>query len=335
MSSVTALNLVNRVRLLRRQPTTQNFGTPEDTVTLNALNMAIHDILSTRRWEFNLRHNGQLSLQSRSTDLTTSLSVLSGQSNNIMLLTSTEDLFSSQFKSGQIGRIIPGGDADYGDTGFRCLSYSDVSQYVVGVTIASPLYETAAGTDGTLYWAEYILPDTVQSVVRMRHQEETLEVEQVSPGAEYDELFPRPHIEYGPPRSVAIGGFDVETYDFDAATVPEAGLRVAVWPVPDTRYVLDYSYYYRHPELVNETDLLSGVPEENVNDVILEAASIVKMAWDADYAGAHFSDMAQERASAKYRSGSGSPGQRHRVRSFEGGYSHHGITNGFPGKVIG
>jgi hypothetical protein len=55
MASITALQLVNRVRLFRRQPEQTELGSPEDVVTLNAVNMAIDDILSTRKWDLQMR----------------------------------------------------------------------------------------------------------------------------------------------------------------------------------------------------------------------------------------------------------------------------------------
>ena len=119
---------------------------------------------------------------------------------------------------------------------------------------------------------------------------------------------------------MAVGGFDISTYT-TAGTVPAPRLRAVVWPVPDDEYVLTYSYYYAHPEFTDGDSTLVGVPANLVNDIVWEALSIMKMAWDGDYTAAHFSDMAQAQASAKHVAYGGSKSRRHTVRSWDSGRS--------------
>jgi len=76
------------------------------------------------------------------------------------------------------------------------------------------------------------------------YEENPLTLTQVSPMARYEELFPRPHWDEGPPELVAVGGFDTATYDSSTGDPPpEPKLRLAVYPIPDEDYILNYSYY--------------------------------------------------------------------------------------------
>ena len=329
MPSVTALEMLNRVRLYRRQPTTDSFATPEDVVTLNAINMAIEDVLSTRKWEFDLRHNGQLTLRSRLTDayITTNAGQTAAAITYLPAITDADVL------GDYVVRVIPTGVEDYVSTPFRIQSASGSAGIYSFIVLNTKFPETTLTVDAVLHYSEYIMPDTVGEVVRASFKETPVRLEQADPTVRYDEMFPNAHETFGPPEVVAVGGFDTPTYDSRIAT-PAPGLRLAVWPVPDDDYVIDYSYYYKHPELVATTDVLQGVPNAVVNDIVLKAASIVMMTWDQNYAAAHFSDMSEDQAALKHRAYKGSSG-RHTINSFENGSSVMRVHNGFPGKVIG
>ena len=331
MSSVTLLALVNRVRLFRRQPTTTVVTTPEDEVTVNAINMAIEDVLSTRRWEFDLRHDGQI--------------VLRGLLSSAFVTTSADSTIAIIAKSGLVDadvlgpyvvRVLPTGIADYANTSLRINSSAGgiggAGSGVVTLEAAFPI--GAVLSDCELHYNEYILPDTVREIVRISYQEDGLNLVQADPVLRYDELFPAQSDRTGAPDTIAVGGFDIETYQ-TALGAPSPGLRMAVWPVPDEDYVLNYSYYRRHPELVAATDTLIGVPQAQVNDIVLQAYSTVAMTWDKDYAAAHFTDLSREQAATKHRAYGGSPGRRHTIRSFENNSGRVHVQRGFPNKVIG
>ena len=329
MASITLLEMVNRVRLYRRQPTTDSFATPEDTVTLNAINMAIEDVLSIRKWEFDLRHNGQLALRGNLTGILVNMTV---ETPNIVLAgwaAVDADVFGDY-----VIRLVPTGSTDYANTPFRLKS----SPGSVGPGAFATMDVNAPFTDTVvacvLHYSEYILPDTVGEVIRASYKEEQIRLTQADPTVRYDEMFPNGHETFGSPEVIAVGGFDTPTYDSTVA-IPDPGLRMAVWPVPDDAYVIDYSYYYKHPELVTITDTLQGVPNAVVNDIILKAASIVMMTWDQNYAAAHFTDMSEQQAALKHRAYGGSSGRRHTINSFENGSAVAHVHNGFPGKLIG
>ncbi len=334
--SITALEMVNRVRLFRRQPTTTVIDTPEDEVTLNAINMAIEDVLSTRKWEFDLRTDGQLALRAKfdGANITTTAG-----SNQVTIVKSGATTFEDADMFGDyVVRVLADGISDYANTAFRIEKSRPL---VLGTTFTATL-ETSISTsnssvDCELHYGEYILPDTVGSVVRATYQELPLTLDQVDPKIRYSEIFPRPHIKFGPPEIIAVGGFDRRTWEdvpaVDDQTDP--GLRMAVWPIPDDEFVINYSYYIRHPALTIATSTLEGVPQSVVNDIVLQATSTVMMTWDQNFAAAHFTDMSREQAATKHKTYGGSPARRHTIHSFERGGIDRSLNNGFPGKVIG
>lgn len=333
MASVTALELVNRVRLFRRQPETTVIATPEDVVTLNAINIAIEDVLSIRKWEFDLRTDGQLELRGQLDDCTIEISAGTSQANLTRSSLVATDVFGDYAV-----RVRLDGDTTHANTAMRVNNSSAIIFGTVSVLALESKIRAgvAALTDCTVFYSEYILPDTVSSVVRASYQETPLTLEQVDPTVRYNEIFPRPHDEFGPPKVIAVGGFDTKTFVTTAPLVtPAPGLRLAVWPIPDLDYTIHYSYYYKHPELVLATDLLDGVPTNVVNDIVLQATSIVMMTWDQNYAAAHFTDLSREQAAAKHSAYGGSKARRHRIDSFENGSGQIRLQPGFPGKLIG
>jgi hypothetical protein len=329
MASVTALELLNRVRLFRRQPTTTVFATPEDTVTLNAINMAVENVLSTKNWQFDLRTDGQLNLRP-TLDGPTLTVATAGNTAVTMGLSGTvaADVYGDYVVS-----LVADGSTDYTSTAFRISAAQDIG---VGafLTLEAGFPEAVTAVDCELHYAEYILPDTVGSIVRASYQEESLEVRQVDPVVRYTEMFPNPHESTGPPEVIAVGGFDIKTYD-STGTTPAAALRLAVWPIPDDDYVVNYSYYYHHPELVATTDKLEGVPTSVVNDIVLEATSTVMMTWDQNFAASHFTDLARQQAAVKHSAYGGSKARRRTIGSFENSNGTTRVPLGFPNKVIG
>lgn len=333
MASVTALELVNRVRLFRRQPETTLINTPEDRVTLNCVNMAMSDVLTIRKWEFNVRHDGQIKLRGRLDDVHPDNSSLS----TVIGLSRPEGLANADVFGDYVVRLLMDGLSDYPKTSIRLTSSSSVVAGVLATgTMATSFSEdtTVGVTEGELHYAEYIMPDTVMEIIRISHTEDSLNLIQADPNVRYDELFPNQNAQLGAPKTVAVGGFDIPTYQ-TGTTAPDPGLRMAVWPVPDEDYILNYSYYYRHPELVNATDVLSGVPNSVIGDIVLQAASTVMMTWDQNYAAAHFTDLSREQSAAKHASYGGSQSRRHPIGSFDGGSTGVAIERGFPGRTIG
>lgn len=335
MARVTALQLINRVMLYRRQPPVASYVStnPEHAATLNAINMAKEDILSTRRHEFDLRHDGQLltKASASSTDQVPTLLGLEGQPTAV--LTFDPGVLAVEYINGEyVTRLIPIGDEDYSDTALRIATGLPASNLIT-LTFPFNLPKSFASTTCDLVYSEYLLPDTVREVVRANYEQNEINLEQLDATLRFDELFPSFSYETGPPRVISVGGFDTQTHLTTAD--PDPKLRAIVWPIPDDQYVISYSYYYRHPDLEDGDDELIGVPPEFVNDIVFQATSVMSMAWDANYSAAHFSDMAQSMASAKHRVYGGSASRRHTVKSWDSGRSLVGNQEGFPGRTIG
>ncbi len=335
MSSVTGLQLLNRVLAFRRQPPVAAYSAtdPEHVVILNAINMAKEDILGTRRWEFDLRHDGQIATKATalSRDLVVSFTWVQGLTSSTLTVPTT--ILEDETIGDHVLRVVPKDDTDYSDTAFRVLTVSGAGDSGTAVlSINSPKTIVSAAAD--LVYAEYLLPDTVREVVRASFDQNELSLEQLDPTVEFSECIPSPHLESGQPRVFSVGGYDRGTYQA-SASVPDPKLRAIVWPVPDDEYVISYSYYYRHADLASGTDTWTGIPTDVINDIVWQATSIVKMAVDGDYAASHFADMAQSQASAKHMAYSGSSGRRHTVGSWDTGGSFNSLREGFPGKLIG
>lgn len=330
MSSVTAVQLVNRVRLFRRQPPVTAIVTDEDNATVNALNMAIEDILGTRRWPFDLRHDGQLVTRAP-LEITSVQFPTKGATD--ATLTHSATMTTADLGGDYVSRVVPTGDDEYSSTAFRIDTYSGTPSMTANVDIAAgaPVAETITGAK--LIYSEYMFPDTVRELVRISHQQDDMRLEMLSDGSEFDEWIPNSAIESGAPQVFAVGGFDEATHE-ESASEP-ARLRGIIWPVPDNEYVLNYSYYYRHPELSVTQGSLDGVPAEVVSDIVYQATSTMGMVWDSNYAMAHLGDMAQSQATAKNRAlGSGGSG-RHTVNAWDSGGGRMRVEQGFPGKLIG
>ncbi len=330
MASVTLLEMVNRVRLFRRQPTTTVIATPEDEVTVNSINSAIEDVLSTQKWPFDLRKDGQLALRARLDDLT--MDTLPGS--QTAPITRSSGLVDADVFGDYAVRVLPDGIDEYANTALRIekASPAAANSSIAVLEVTMPDTESAVACE--LHYTEYMLPETVREVVRVTYQERPLELDQVDPTVRYDEIFPAPHAKLGPPEKVSIGGFDTPTYDRTGST-PDPKLRMAIWPVPDDEYIINYSYYFRHPELVTATDTLVGVDNGVVNDIVLQAYSTVAMTWDQNFAASHMTDLSRQQAAAKHRASGGSPGRRHTIHSFERGSSTVRVERGFPNTLIG
>lgn len=282
--SVTALQLLNRVRRRRRMPDVGSIVETEDLMALDALNGAIEEVLSGSRWEFDQRRS-QIRLKGRTTGGT----IQTTDGSDAFTYRRT-GMTSDEMVGDFVLRVIPTESTLTAETAFRVLRASGivVSNSMQG-TFSVEMGETAnflAGTDldATLIYAEYMLPDTVRSVIRVTHQEQPLTLRSVDPTLEFEEIYPRPHYEFGEPEVVSVGGYDLPTYSSTSfpSSTPPPQLRMAVWPVPDDDYVLDYTYQYRHPELTDAASVLDGVPPSVVDKIVKIAAEDMKAYYEKD-----------------------------------------------------
>lgn len=321
--SYTALQLVNRIRRSRRLDDVASIANTEDLAALDSLNNAIEEVLSSRRWEFDLRKS-QFSLKASRTG---TFSVTSG--NTFGSYTETASIPASAMAGNFVLRLNPTGSTSYGGTALRVNTTLTLGSSSI-VVFPTAVNETMSSVACTAFYSEYIMADTVRDVVRVTYQEEPLTLENIGPAVEWDELYPRPHIEYGPPETISVGGYDTPTYVNSGSADPE--LRLIVWPVPDDDYILDYTYYYRHPELTGASSTLVGVPPDVVAKIVDKAAARMKAYYEKDYNALALDGRAEAKLEEIHRRAKGQSADRKVVGNWEGMGSRHrrygSLTNG-------
>jgi hypothetical protein len=185
-----------------------------------------------------------------------------------------------------------------------------------------------------LFFAEYILPATVRSIVSVKHEEKELNLRKIDAGATFDEVIPRPYDRFDDPTTVAVGGLDIPTYEYTGGP-PEPGLRMIVWPAPKEPVILRYSYYYEHPRLVNATDALVGVPASIVEDIVRIARADAMSSLERDVVeGLQTESMARKANNQKWKNSRPSPATRYTVHGWGTGRRGVNVRNGFPGVTI-
>ena len=290
----------------------------EDLAALDALNTAIEEVLSSERWEFDLRRD-QMTLRPRLTGL---VATNSAGDRSSFVLVRTDGLEGADIYGDYVTRLLVTGSADYANTADRVLYGSVLGGTAATIATAADLEEELTSATAELFYAEYILPDTVRDVVRVTHQEQPIHLEQIDPVIEFDELYPRPSLEYGEPQSISIGGLDVATY-LGSGSAGAAGLRMVVWPVPDQAYVIDYAYYYRHPELTTATDTLTGVPQNVVAKIVETAAANMKAYYEKDYNALSLKADARRSLADMHRRSKGQSADRKIAGNWEGTGARH------------
>lgn len=264
----TALVLVNRWRRLHRESDVTAFATTDEltTVGLDLVNEAKRDILESRLWPFDIRHDGIL--QTRASQNGTQASVTNGVATFLLTgFASTADLVGSF-----VSRIAITEDANYGNTAFRV-----VDAQVVASNTSGTFEQTWPGTsfvvnaDWRSFVYEYEAPSTVRALVSARHQEQPIAVHQIGPEIRFDELYPRPtDTRDDSPQWIAFGGELTQTIT-TGGTAATPAMRILVYPTPDAGTTIHYSYAYRHPDLAAATDNLTGV-DIAVEDLIVRLA---------------------------------------------------------------
>lgn len=312
--SYTALQLLNRVRRLRRLDDVASIAKTEDLAALDAINTAIEEVLSSDRWEFDLR-KAQLTLHAAKDENGTA-SATAGV-DLYSYVNTTDGVVAADVYGDYIVRLIPTESSNYGATAIRILSGTHSSSTSASLYPSIDAPEDYTTSDATLIYAEYILPETVRDIVRVCHQERPLTLEQIDPVIEFDELYPRPSLEFGQPETISVGGLDISTYE-NGTTEPDPGLRMIVWPVPDQDYVIDYTYYYRHPELSASTDTLDGVPQNVVAKIVETAAAQMKAFYEKDYNALNLKNDARRSLADMHRRSKGQSADRKIMGNWEG-----------------
>jgi len=310
------------------------FVETEALATLNAVNSSIEEILTGRKWEFDLRNTGQLTTRGRLDALTIKTDA---GSTSTSVVSSTFTLDDDYFGGDYIARVLVDGDSEYAETSFRIARTGVLFNNSVQLILETVFPNTntlGSLTPCEIHYSEYIMPDTVESIVRAAYQEYPLTLRQVDPKVSYPELFPRPHIEFGPPEIIAVGGFDLRT-EKTIGNVEKPGLRMAIWPVPDDAYIIDYSYYYRHPELSAIDDVLDGVPVNVVSRIVDLAAADMKVFYEKDYEALALRRSTIDSSLEMWKTHGGSRSARKGVGNWDTTGKQGGVQRGFPGKLLG
>lgn len=346
--SVTALELVNRVLRRMRLQTVSNLNSEEATVVLDFVNAAKEDVLTSRDWSEDIRHDGVLITIAPTTSTTLTLTQNSSLGSDSALtgkVVPVEDA-PPTYAGNQITRFEYQGDANTsGESGligslWRVNYLIDVTPATVSLDATWP--GTSTSTAKAKYFvAEYLLPDTVREITSITNQNGTpLQLEHVDPRATFDQLFPDLSERYGPPEWAGAGGYETNTYDQLTSGSADGGikdprLRLVLFPVPDDIYRFSYSYYYNHPDLESATDTLRGVKPELVSSIVEKAtADAIQVLEQRVEDGTILSRTAENRVRMKHLSSGAQPARRQVVGSWNGHGSRRDVRNGFPGVTI-
>jgi hypothetical protein len=289
VADVTALDLVNRVLTFHRFGEVTEFAAPESKAVLITINQAIDKVLNSNDWEFSRRHDGTLGttgLFAAASD-GSELAVMLGASEMTefantdplpppspvpLPIAPNPDLFQSPgvarfvstdstFVSGETGYPIDSWRF-YTVAGFPITQWKLASHHFGTLTTTCNFYTT--------YTAEYVLPVTVRGLISATKQDGgRLDVEMVSPEFRLEQLSTEPHGNVSDdPRTIYQGGTARATASNSTSNTNDFGLRIIVWPIPETSFKIDYSYWYRYPQLVNPTDEIQGVSDSAIHDVV-------------------------------------------------------------------
>ena len=350
MASITALELVNRVLRRMRQDTVSSFSGNDAQVILDYVNAAKEDVLTSRDWQFDLRHDGAI-VTSRAIATTAGrLALYSTTHRNADSDVDGYELAPNGYVGSLVTRFEYQGDStaaflvdEMVGSVWRLQTLRDPgTTFVIDGPLDTEWTGPATTTALLKYFvAEYLFPDTVREITSVTNAAGSpLRLEAIDPAATFEAMFPDPAGRFGDPQWVGVGGYALNTYNPTLAAGSAGGeleprLRMVLYPVPENEIRLTYSYYYNHPELVNTTDVLEGVPPNVVSDIVLKAhADAIQGIEHRVIDGINMGRMAEGRVASKYATQDAQPARRHVVRSWEGGNRRRSVLNGFPGVTI-
>ncbi len=271
MPSYTALQLCNRVRLKARGGAAfGNLDSTEGRTILACVNEAMTYVLETRDWDFDHRHDGVLQTRAVVDSGTVALVAESAT-----VGTSVSDVFTP---GDYVARLLIAGDTNLSSTAVKILNYEATS----GLLDAEWIGDTDAAAEYQIVFYEYKLPDYVKDVTAVRYQDQDMTLRIVGWDQGFRSAIPRPtdRIEDNP-EIVVVGAQVMPTLlTSDTATGP--GLGLAIYPCPLGRYRLEYSYKYRHPQLVEDDDELEHVSDAAVHDIVLNAFALMEASTGRD-----------------------------------------------------
>lgn len=271
MATLTALQLVNRVRLrLRGGSGFSDFGSTEAQTILQCVNEAKDYVLETRDWDFDHRHDSYV-LNTVAVVSTGTVGVTAGSSS---FTTSSSDVFTP---GDYVARLIVTEDGEQASTAVRIVSYGGTD----GELDAPWTGETNATADYQIVFYEYKLDDTIKDVTAVRYQDQDIGLSVVGFDQGFRTVIARPtdRIE-DMPEAFVVGAQVTPTYATGAD--PSPGLGALVYPVPLTSYRMEMSVKVRHPQLVEADDVLENVSDAAVHDIVLNAFALMEASAGRD-----------------------------------------------------
>lgn len=316
----TALTLVNRLLRRSRMDDVSAFTSPEALLALELVNTSIRELLAERDYPWNIRHDGHLTINGPFSSGT--LSLIQNSATGTIASSNSITSITGDF----VSRLVPFGASDYEKQTIKIVSATVVlTSMSLTLAAAWPGSNTGAltGSNWRIDISEYLLPDAVAKVLSVRHEQTPVTLHQVEPTTAFEEFQPRPaDVQNDFPYMVGVGGTAVATFNtatYDATTAPRR-LRFMVWPVPDSTYLLTYSYKERIAELSATTDTL-WTPDEFCDDVIERAdAKVYANAWgnDPDLASLKLR-MSVGSTTQKYANARVDPRRRHVLTAHDSG----------------
>jgi hypothetical protein len=159
-------------------------------------------------------------------------------------------------------RLLVGEDSVLGNTAVRIVSYQNNAGALDAIWIGDNL----AAADYKMVAYEYVLPATVKDITSVRFQDDEITLQQIGRDEGFHSAIPRPTQEITDnPSLVVVGSTVADTILTGGTATP--GLGLLIWPCPLTRYRLEYSYTYRHPQ-VSASQALENVSDAAIHEIV-------------------------------------------------------------------
>lgn len=263
------LQLVNQLRdLLREQRVSSvSSSNPDLLVQVGLINRAARTVLMRHPWSFLHRSDGTLFFPAR---VEGSGNFNQNQNFASLFLSTGSSGDAAKFTDGTVAaKVVVPGDSRFPNTSYRLTSL-ETSVFTQGTF--STLYRGDGGTqDFTIYSNEARFPNTVSHIISIKNEEDVpIAFDTIPAFADFDRLFPQEALQFQEfPNEVAVGGQVVPTA-LGVGSVT-AGIGIRFYPPNSSDLVLQYTYVRRPETLSDDTDSLTGVPDE-IQDLIVQVA---------------------------------------------------------------
>jgi len=299
MQTYTALGLVNEMLQKMGHSATTTVTSGRGAMALGFINDAIDAILNDQEWDFAKRHDGVIytmplvqaalvpPLATAWVSSNTTFDFAAGVNGDLLLqLINSPDLLELYWsQTYDVNKPAPAPwihiDApDLGANSYKVWNVWNDQQvaptpgYQIrigpssGAGIAGENWEGSSFLNATVFYKtfahEYVMPDHVRALTAVSVHGDNIDLTVVSDEQSTPSLFPDPAGIISDNLSAVYAGGSTFRYQGDGSldwgTVQERQLRVVLFPTPETKYKIDYSYIYRFQDLTTETATLRITP---------------------------------------------------------------------------